>query len=96
MPSIAVPTLLFLNTRLVGSYFGTGHKTDCERFYGGYVPRTDGIYDDYLREVRQGRQRDNPGGDPGRWSSPIPQHARVPLGTGLPIDPGGTSKPAEV
>ncbi len=29
-----------------------GHKTDSERFYRQYVPPTDGISDEFLREVR--------------------------------------------
>ena len=43
-----------------------GHKTDSERYYREYVPRADAIYDEYVREFRQERQRDNPWGGPRR------------------------------
>ena len=43
-----------------------GHKADSERFYRDYTPRADAIYDEYLREIEQERQRTITRGGPER------------------------------
>ena len=41
-------------------------KTESERFYRDHTPRADAIYDEYVREIEQERQRTTTRGGPER------------------------------